>query len=127
MNILETCLYVHDLMEAEAFYCGLLGFEVHSRRPPRHAFLRAGSGMLLLFNPDESCKNGTLPTHAARPGGHVCFEMEQERMDFWEARLELAGYEVTRYHWEGQKGDSLLLYDPSGNLIEFASKSLWGL
>ncbi|GGJ45993.1 VOC family protein [Deinococcus roseus] len=127
MNILETCLYVHDLLEAENFYCGLLGFELHSRRLPRHVFLKAGNGMLLLFNPEESLRPGTLPTHGVRPGGHVCFEMAQERLDLWEARLELAGFPVTRYNWGGIKGDSLLFHDPSGNLVEMASRSLWGI
>lgn len=125
MDILETCLYVNDLLEAENFYCGLLGFEVYSRRPPRHIFLKAGNGMLLLFNPEESLKPGSLPVHGTRPGGHICFEMAQERLDFWEARFELAGFAVTRYDWGAPKGESLMVYDPSGNLVEMASRALW--
>ncbi|MBB6098353.1 catechol 2,3-dioxygenase-like lactoylglutathione lyase family enzyme [Deinobacterium chartae] len=126
MDVLETCLYVDDLEAAEAFYVGLLGFELHSRKEGRHLFLRAGNTMLLLFDPQASALPGELPPHAARPGGHVCFALEPRETDLWEARLLVAGLEVTRYRW-GERGESLYFHDPAGNLLELAPRAIWGL
>ncbi len=126
MRVLETCLYVHDLQEAEAFYVGLLGFDVFARMAGRHLFLRAEDAMLLLFDPIESAKPGSTPAHAGAIGGHACFAMAPEETEAWYGRLVAAGVAVTRYRW-GDRGESLYFHDPSGNLLELAPPRIWGL
>ncbi|PYE51151.1 VOC family protein [Deinococcus yavapaiensis] len=126
MRVLETCLYVHDLDEAEAFYVNVLGFQVFARLAGRHLFLRAQDAMLLLFDPRESVKPGSTPVHAGSVGGHVCFAMAPQEAETWHARLVAAGLSVTRYRW-GERGESLYFHDPSGNLLELAPPRIWGL
>ena len=50
-HILETCLYVDDLVRAEEFYRDVLGLTFVSRQEKRQVFFRCGQRMLLLFNP----------------------------------------------------------------------------
>jgi catechol 2,3-dioxygenase-like lactoylglutathione lyase family enzyme len=126
MRILETCLYVHDLEHAEAFYRAL-GFEFVSRVAGRHVFFRAGESMLLLFDPEASVVAGELPAHVAPPGGHVCFAAARDEIDDWYAKLEAMGVRVQRYAWSRDRGESLYFRDPDGNLLEIAPPSIWGL
>lgn len=84
--ILEAALYAEDLDAAEAFYGGLLGLERLVRVADRHVFYRVGDGVLLIFNPDETCKppdNPDLPVppHGATGPGHVCFAVEGPALD----------------------------------------------
>src|SRR3954452_9801181 len=50
-HILETCLYVDDLVKAERFYHQVLGLAVEGRQEGRHVFFPCGNRMLLLFKP----------------------------------------------------------------------------
>lgn len=126
MRVLETCLYVSDLQQAEAFYVGVLGFAVQGRVPGRHLFLYAGDAMLLLFDPEVSATSGSTPPHAGTSGAHVCFEIDPTEQASWQDRLAKAGVSVTRYRW-GERGESLYFHDPSGNLLELAPAGIWGL
>lgn len=126
MRVLETCLYVDDLEAAEAFYVGLLGFEVRGRAAGRHLFLRADDAMLLLFDPRASAAPGSTPPHAGAPGAHVCFALSPEEAAGWRERLAAAGVAVTAYR-RGERGTSLYFHDPAGNLLEFAPARIWDL
>ncbi|WP_052326788.1 VOC family protein [Deinococcus peraridilitoris] len=126
MRVLETCLYVNDLEQAEAFYVGVLGFAVQGKVTGRHLFLYAEGAMLLLFDPAASAMVGRTPAHAGASGGHVCFEVQSAEQDVWQDKLERAGVSVTRYRWD-DRGESLYFRDPSGNLLELAPARIWGL
>lgn len=126
MRVLETCLYVTDLNDAEDFYTNVLGFRLHGKVPGRHVFLRAGDGMLLLFDPEESAKPGSTPPHAGKTGGHACFAIQPSETQSWTERLAKAGVKVTQYAW-GDRGVSLYFHDPSGNLLELAPPRIWGI
>jgi catechol-2,3-dioxygenase len=50
-QIKETCLYFLKLEEARNFYHHLLGLPVIGEVKDQHIFFRAGSSVLLCFNP----------------------------------------------------------------------------
>ena len=53
-RILETCLYVTDLDQADDFYQRVLGLKSFSRLDQRHLFFRCGNQVLLLFKASET-------------------------------------------------------------------------
>ena len=126
MRALESCLYADDLSAAEAFYGGVLGLELHSKVPGRHLFYRLEGSMLLIFDPAKSDQPGDVPSHAGKPGGHVCLAIPRSETDAWEQKLRAAGLDVTRYAWK-DRGESLYFDDPAGNVLELAPASIWGL
>lgn len=128
--ILEAALYAADLDAAERFYGGLLGLERIARVGNRHVFYRVGAGVLLIFNPDETCMppgNADLPVppHGARGPGHFCFAVEEPAMGRWRARLEAAGVAIEAdFRWPNG-ARSIYLRDPAGNSLEMAEPGLW--
>jgi catechol 2,3-dioxygenase-like lactoylglutathione lyase family enzyme len=128
--ILEAALYAADLDAAERFYGGVLGLERIVRVADRHVFYRLGAGVLLIFNPDETCKPPTnpdlpVPSHGAHGPGHFCFSVEGTALDDWCARLEAAGVKIEAdFHWPNG-ARSIYFRDPAGNSLEMAEPCLW--
>ena len=52
--ILESALYVTDLVAAETFYADIIGLPLISKAEGRHVFFRCGDGVLLLFNAEAT-------------------------------------------------------------------------
>lgn len=128
-RILETCLYVKDLSEAEAFYTQVLGLECFARVEGRHAFFRLEDAVLLLFNA-ESTRVSTdpgIPTHGATGEGHTAFAMPVEDIDRWRSRLTENEVQIeSEYDWPNG-GFSFYFRDPSGNSIELITPKTWNL
>ena len=130
--ILEAALYAGDLDAAERFYGDLLGLERLVRVGDRHVFYRVGNGVLLIFNPAETCQppdNPDLPVppHGATGPGHFCFAVHGSAFDDWCARLQAAGVGIEAdFRWpHGPR--SIYFRDPAGNSIEMAEPSLWAI
>ncbi|SLN36098.1 Glyoxalase-like domain protein [Roseovarius gaetbuli] len=129
-GILEAALYAADLDAAERFYGDVLGLERIVRVANRHVFYRVGAGVLLIFNPMETCKppgNPDLPVppHGALGPGHFCFAVDGAELDAWRARLVAAGVEIEAdFHWPSG-ARSLYFRDPAKNSIEMAEPQLW--
>lgn len=124
-EVLETCLYVNDIDVAEEFYSRLLNAAAYSRQGERHVFFRVGKTMLLLFNPDETGKPGSVPAHGAMGPGHVAFTVSHARIDFWHARLRELDIEIEQeYDWPSG-GKSIYFRDPFNNSLELATKDTW--
>ncbi|MCS6779086.1 MAG: VOC family protein [Geminicoccaceae bacterium] len=125
-RILETCLYVDDLVAARRFYVELLGLPVDSERAGAFLFLRLDGAMLLLFDPRATAYQTSPPAHGAVGPGHVCFAVPEAELDLWRARLEAAGVGIEHeQHWP-RGGRSLYVRDPAGNSVELASPRIWG-
>jgi catechol 2,3-dioxygenase-like lactoylglutathione lyase family enzyme len=128
--ILEAALYADDLEAAEWFYGDVLGLEQIVRVDARHVFYRVGGGVLLVFNPSETCKppgNPDLPVppHGANGPGHFCFAVEGKALDDWCARLDAAGVDIEAdFRWPNG-ARSIYFRDPAGNSLEMAEPSLW--
>jgi catechol 2,3-dioxygenase-like lactoylglutathione lyase family enzyme len=127
-HILETCLYVDDLVRAEEFYRDVLGLAFVSRQEERQVFFRCGQRMLLLFNPLVSREaDGQFPPHGAIGSGHVAFGVAQTTLPEWRAWLHERGVVVEKtIDWPGG-GQSLYFRDPAGNLLELATPRIWGI
>src|SRR5215218_5612952 len=63
IQIKETCIYFRDLALARSFYHEKLGLPIISFVPGKHIFFRAGSSVLLCFNPDDSRAKTSPPPH----------------------------------------------------------------
>lgn len=132
-GILETALYVTDLEAAEAFYGGVLGLERIVRVKDRHVFFRCGAGVLLLFNGEETSRpvppdaRLPVPPHGTRGEGHVCFRADEGEIDRWRKHLEAHGVAIEAdFEWPAG-GRSIYFRDPSGNSLEFAEPTIWGI
>jgi catechol 2,3-dioxygenase-like lactoylglutathione lyase family enzyme len=123
-GILETALYAGDLGAAEDFYERVLGLELESRAPGRHAFFRCGEAMLLVFDPATTSRSaGPVPAHGATGPGHVAFAVDD--IDEWPERLRRAGVAVEAdFEWPGG-GRSVYFRDPAGNSVELTTPRIW--
>lgn len=128
--VLEATLYCQDLAAAEAFYAGVLGFDVVIRKPGRHVFFRVGATILLVFDPRASVQISPeamfpVPPHGAEGPGHLCFAATDDEMTAWVARLAEAGHPVeSDFRWPNG-ARSIYFRDPSGNSLEMAERRLW--
>jgi len=127
-HILETCLYVDDLVRAEQFYRDVLGLTFVSRQEGRQVFFRCGERMLLLFNPLVSRESdGQFPPHGSFGSGHVAFAAALDELPQWREWFEQRGVVVEKtIDWPGG-GQSLYFRDTAGNLLELATPRIWGL
>ena len=131
-GVLETALYVDDLLVAEEFYSSVLGLERHSIDPERHLFFYCGKGMLLLFKTGAtnhgglSIGGGEIPAHGTVGPGHMAFRIWASELDPWRARLAANNVSLETEIICPQGGHSLYFRDPSGNSLELATPQLWG-
>lgn len=132
LRILETAIYVDDIDAAEVFYGGLLGLERIVRVANRHVFYRCGgSGILLVFNPEETREppqNPAMPVppHGQTGAGHVCFALGADALEAQHGLLLRAGIAIEAdFRWPNG-ARSIYVRDPSGNSVEFAEPRLWG-
>ena len=127
-RILETCLCVEDLGAAEEFYTRVLGLKVYSRGEGRHVFFQCGAGMFLLFNARQTSQAvGNMPTHGTVGSGHAAFAAAEDELAGWRAQLHAAGVPIeSEIEWP-RGGRSIYFRDPSGNSVELATPSMWGL
>ena len=131
--ILESALYVTDLDASEAFYRDVLGLERIAKAEGRHVFFRCGQGVLLLFNA-EATRHAPppdarlpVPPHGTVGEGHLCFAASEAEIDRWKAHLAERGVAIeAEFEWP-KGGRSIYFRDPSGNSLEFANPSIWGL
>ena len=126
-RVLETVLYVDDLVAAERFYAGVLGLELDSRKEGIFAFFRIGCGMLLLFDPRAARRGRGVPAHGAEGAGHACFAVAEAELDGWRARLEAMGVMVEHEQEWPSGGRSFYFRAPAGNSLELATPRIWGL
>ncbi|MCP5075842.1 MAG: glyoxalase/bleomycin resistance/extradiol dioxygenase family protein [Rhodobacteraceae bacterium] len=129
-GVLEASLYATDLNRAEEFYGGILGMEKVARVGDRHVFFRAGSTMLLIFNPMETRKPSTnpnlpVPSHGSVGQGHLCFTATADELDAWHAHLSENGITIEADFVWPSGARSIYLRDPADNSIEFAEARLW--
>lgn len=126
LGVLEASLYVDDLVAAEAFYCEVLGLELHSRQEGRHVFFRCGSTMVLLFHPaSTNDEDEEVPRHGCTGPGHLCFAVEPSTLAAWRDRLESNGVAIEQEIDWPHGGHSIYFRDPAGNSLELATPSLW--
>lgn len=128
--LLEAAIYCPDLDAAETFYGGVMGLEKITRVDTRHVFFRVGTGVLLVFNPEETEKPPRnpampVPSHGARGPGHVCLAMPGAAIERWRKRLQEAGVAIDADFTWPNGARSIYVRDPAGNSVELAEPRLW--
>jgi len=129
MNILgikETCIYSNKLEEMKYFYHDLIGLPVIGYAEDNHIFFRAGSSVLLCFNPDQAALKISPPPHYGSGKLHFAFEVKTE--DYFKIKEEIStkGIRITdEVTWKsGMK--SFYFEDPAGNVLEIIPQhGLW--
>ncbi len=125
-KIRETVLYARNLDEVERFYSDILGLEVYSRKEGAFVFFRVGDGMLLIFNPDYTRRNESVPPHGCDGQGHVAFDTAGYSIGEWVRYLRSKGIEIEKtVEWKG--GRSIYFRDPAGNSVEIIEPGIWNL
>lgn len=117
-KIKETCLYVHDLEKAKSFYHKTLGLQVISHVAEKHLFLRVGTSVLLLFNPDDSRTKTSPPAHFGGGKQHFAFEVKEIDYEKWKAEIAGKGIAIIDEITWGSGKKSFYFNDPEGNVLE---------
>ncbi len=109
---------VDDVDSAVAFYTQYLGFTLLTNYAPAFADVTRGDLRLLLSGRTSSAgkamPDGTLPI----PGGWNRFQIVVSDLNSEVTRLKAQGLNFRNEIIKGPGGSQVLLFDPSGNLIE---------
>jgi catechol-2,3-dioxygenase len=126
LKIKETCLYVKDLEGAKEFYHGKIGLEVISYVPGKHIFFRAGTSVLLCFNPEDSKTKTSPPAHYGSGKQHFAFEVTVENYEAAKQQIISLGIKITdEVSW---KNNTRPVYfeDHEGNVLEIVpDNGIW--
>lgn len=125
VKIKETCLYVSDLERTRKFYEGKLGLPVISFVKNRHVFFRAGSSVLLCFNPEVTKVESTLPPHFGEGKLHLAFEASPENYEVWKEKLAAENIEIIHEEKWGEYFRSCYFYDPDEHCLEIVETGMW--
>lgn len=124
-SIKETCLYVNDLSRTRVFYHETLGLPVISETADRHIFFRAGSSVLLCFNPEYTKQGKELPAHWGKGQLHFAFSTPESDYGRWKAHILEQGIEIEHEeHWDEQYR-SFYFRDPDGHCVEIIMDGMW--
>lgn len=124
-QIKETCLYFTNLEEARSFYHNLLGLPLLAEVAGQHIFFKAGSNVLLCFNPESS---GTKVSPPARYGSgkyHLAFEVSASEYEAHKEELKQKGIVITDYVTWPNGLESFYFNDPAGHVLEIVPTGLW--
>lgn len=125
-QIKETCLYVTDLERAKDFYQSVLELSLIAYVPGKHAFFKAGTSVLLLFNPADSKSKSSPPPHFGGGKQHVAFEVSEADYENAKTWLASKGVSITdNVVWQSGK-ESFYFEDAEGNVLEIVpDKGIW--
>ncbi len=125
-QVKETCLYVRDLESIKEFYEQVVELPLISYLPDKHLFLRAGRSVLLFFNPDDSAKKISPPSHFGGGKQHVAFEVPAADYELTRNLLEARGVPIIdEVTWKSGER-SFYFEDPAGNILEIVpDNGIW--
>ncbi|HYG00854.1 MAG TPA: VOC family protein [Chryseosolibacter sp.] len=126
LKIKETCLYVKDLEQALRFYHEILEMPLINYQENKHLFLRAGSSVLLIFNPNDSRNKTSPPPHYGGGHQHFAFEVAEHNYEKSKAEIISKGIEIIdEVKWKSGK-TSFYFRDPEGNVLEIIPENgIW--
>lgn len=143
-QVIETALYVDDLLRAAAFYENVLGLRQLAADARFRAYAAGDANVLLLFLRGATSETvhlpgGTIPPHGDRSATpdearsrpniqqHIAFAMTLDGLAQWEAALAAHGVAIEgRTDWP-RGGHSIYFRDPDGHLLELATPGLWAI
>ena len=135
-GVVETTLFVEDLLPASAFYEQILGLQ-KVKASDTGCVLRVADQryLILALRKAAQMQNKTpsgdllppcaLPQHDGRGPGHIAFGVSSGTLDSWRTRLEKYDVEIlSEATWESG-ARSLYFRDPDGHMIELATPGIW--
>lgn len=125
-KIKETCLYAENLELILEFYNTKLDLPVISYVPGKHLFLRAGTSVLLFFNPEDSKQKKSPPAHFGGGKQHLAFEVAKSEYEQTKNEITSQGIRITdEVVWRSGE-ESFYFEDPLGNVLEIVpDKGIW--
>lgn len=130
-GIVETILYVEDLVRAVAFYRDELGLQPMTGDPTRFQPFQAGDRqVLLLFKRGGTLEptmvpGGVIPPHDGSGPCHIGFAVTADAYEQWRARLTVRGIAIESETSWPRGGHSLYFRDPDGHLLELITPGIW--
>ena len=124
-QVKETCIYVKDLDQTQAFYQQVLDLPLIVKKPGRHVFFRAGTSVLLCFLPDASRRETELPPHFASGPAHLAFEVSVMEYENWKSKVSSAGIDIIHEQLWADKFLSFYFLDPDGHVLEIVQEGMW--
>lgn len=124
-KIKETCLYIYDLEGARNFYHGRLGLPIISYLPGRHIFFRAGTSVLLCFNPEDSKEKTSPPGHFAEGRQHFAFEVNADDYPAVKEKIKQLDIPITDTVIWASGQESFYFEDPERNVLEIVPLGIW--
>jgi catechol 2,3-dioxygenase-like lactoylglutathione lyase family enzyme len=124
-QIKETCLYFNDLAKAREFYHGLLGLPVINHVENKHIFFRAGSSVLLCFNPRDSRLKVSPPAHFSSGKYHFAFEVKASEYIQHKKEIQEMGIRITDEITWSSGLKSFYFEDPEGHVVEIVPEGVW--
>jgi catechol 2,3-dioxygenase-like lactoylglutathione lyase family enzyme len=125
-GILESSLYVSDLLRSVRFYEETFGFRFISDFGERGCAMQAGvRQVLLLFK--RGASRAIQSPHDGDGELHIAFAIPSAELANWESWLQARGIAVEeKRNWE-LGGWSLYFRDPDRHLIELATPGVWSV
>jgi len=125
-GILESSLYVSDVLRSVRFYQQTFGFSVISEFGERGCAMHAGTRQVLLLFKKGASRAISSP-HDGEGELHLAFAIPSDELPKWESWLQQRGIAVEeKRKWEAG-GWSLYFRDPDRHLLELATPGTWSV
>jgi catechol 2,3-dioxygenase-like lactoylglutathione lyase family enzyme len=125
-GILESSLYVDDVVRSARFYEKIFGFQIISDFAPRGCAMGAGPHQVLLLFTKGGSRAGRTP-HDGDGELHLAFAIQAEELAAWEDWLATNGIAVEEKRTWELGGTSIYFRDPDRHLIEIATPGVWSI
>jgi catechol 2,3-dioxygenase-like lactoylglutathione lyase family enzyme len=125
-GVLETAVYVADMLRSVTLYVEVLGFELVDA-DERLTALAVKKGQLLLLCARGESTGLAATAHDSRGQQHVAFAVPEAALPSWRQRLDQSGVPIVHERIWARGGHSLYLRDPDGHLLELATPGVWSV
>jgi len=129
-RVIETAIYVEDLVRAAAFYEQVMDLPVMVSDDRFRAYDIGGQSVFLVFKRGANLETvhlpgGTIPPHDGHGPLHLAFGIKADELPAWEQRLKDKGVVIeARTDWP-RGGKSIYFRDPDNHLLEMVTRGVW--
>lgn len=125
-GILESSLYVTDVVRSARFFERIFGFQVISDFGERGCAMKAATRQVLLLFRRGGSRDMRSP-HDGNGELHIAFAIAAADLAGWEGWLAANGIVVEEKRTWELGGYSLYFRDPDRHLIEVATPGVWSI
>jgi catechol 2,3-dioxygenase-like lactoylglutathione lyase family enzyme len=125
-GVIESSLYVDDVMRSARFYQKIFGFKVISDFGERGCAMQGGSRQVLLLFKKGGSRSIQSP-HDGEGELHLAFAIPASELAEWEAWLAENRIALEEKRTWDLGGQSVYFRDPDRHLIEIATPGVWSI